>query len=585
MPRIYKKKLGPRGKCNYNKQYLERAVLAVRHGRMSMRQASEQYGIPYTTINRRYHGKNPLKYGRQPALSDMQESQLKEVLQICAEWGFPLKSTDIRYIVQQYLTALGVTEKRFNDNLPGMDWFKGFMKRHRDLTIKLAENTKRVRAGVSYEVIQEYFENLRRTVQGVPPSHIINYDETNFVDDPGSVKVVVKRGTKHAHRTIDASKTCTTVMFAIAADGTLLPPYVVYRAKHTYEGWTEGGLEGTRYNRSPSGWFDSTLFEDWFKTVALPYFRNLDGHKVLIGDNLNSHVTVSVIEDCEKHNIKFVLLPPNSTHLLQPLDVAYFHPLKVSWRKILEEWKLKNRGVLPKTLFPRMLKRAIEDISIRSQQNSIAGFKACGIVPLNPDAVLKKIPRKTNEEANEESRTAWTNTIVEHLDRLKVGTSQAAKRGKKNNIVAGKSVASVDLLSTLIEESPPSTPPQSLSLSLSPSSSPAESETDEPMYGSEELEPPVSSELCVGDFIIAKFETNRRDRSFVSKIITVQKSECTVSVLRKKTSNKSNYFVYPINPDITVITHEQVVKKINLSCIKRGKHYFANRNIDFDALD
>lgn len=42
-------------------------------------------------------------------------------------------------------------------------------------------------------------------------------------------------------------------MFAIAADGIRLPPYVVYKAKHTYASWTEG----TQYNRLMSGLFDT----------------------------------------------------------------------------------------------------------------------------------------------------------------------------------------------------------------------------------------------------------------------------------------------------------------------------------------
>ncbi|KAJ8941753.1 hypothetical protein NQ318_001347 [Aromia moschata] len=214
----------------------------------------------------RFHGTHSLKYGRQPVLSDEQEDRIKTSLQLCAEWGFPLKSNDVRGVVQQYLNKLGVTERRFKDNLPGLDWFKSFMKRHPELTIKLAENTKRVRAGLSYEMIQEYFQHLEQSIANTPPFNIINYDETNFADDPGFVKVVTKRGAKHTHRTIDSSKSSTTVMFAIAADGILLPPYVVYKAKHSYEGWTQGGIEGSRYNRSVSGWFDSELFEDWFKS-------------------------------------------------------------------------------------------------------------------------------------------------------------------------------------------------------------------------------------------------------------------------------------------------------------------------------
>ena len=100
--------------------------------------------------------------------------------------------------------------------------------------MKLAENTKRARAAVSYEVVQQYFEELGRRR---PPCNIINCDETNCSDDPGAVKVVVKRGSKHAHRFMDTSKTSTSVMFAVAGDGVLLPPYVVYKAKHMYEGW------------------------------------------------------------------------------------------------------------------------------------------------------------------------------------------------------------------------------------------------------------------------------------------------------------------------------------------------------------
>lgn len=243
-------------------------------------------------------------------------------------------------------------------------------------------------------------------------------------------------------------------MFAIAADGTLLPPYVVYKAKHSYEGWTEGGIEGARYNRSMSGWFDSELFEDWFKTIIIPYFRKLAGPKVLIGDNLNSHITMNVIQECENNGIRFVLLPPNSTHLLQPLDVAYFRPLKIAWRATLEKWKLKHRGVIPKTEFPRLLKEAIEKIGIRSQQNSIAGFNACGIVPLNPNKVLNKIPRNVENNNAENDDRAWSQTIVNHLDNLKTTPNQVTKRGKKINIEAGKSVSSNDLLSTLTDKTP-----------------------------------------------------------------------------------------------------------------------------------
>lgn len=606
MPRIYVKKLGPRGKCNYDKAYVQRAVAAVRKGSMSMRKASEHYGVPFSTIQRRFHGHHPLKYGRQPVFTENQELRIRDSLEVCAKWGFPLKSTDIRGIVQQYLNKLGVVERRFKHNLPGLDWFKSFMKRNRDLTIKLAENTKRVRAALSYEVIQEYFENLGRTIKDIPPSNIVNYDETNFVDDPGSVKVVTRRGAKHTHRTIDSSKSSTTVMFAIAADGTLLPPYTVYKAKHSYEGWTEGGIENARYNRSSSGWFDSELFEDWFRTIILPFFRKLNGPKVLIGDNLNSHITMSVIEECANNEIKFILLPPNSTHLLQPLDVAYFRPVKACWRRILEEWKIKHRGVLPKTEFPRLLKETIEKIGIRSEENSIAGFKACGISPWNPDIVLHKLPRNNptvNRDNDDEH--AWTQSIVEHLERLKSSTGTTGKRGKKINITAGKSISTADLIiSTLIDKSPKRKPNKSTKKTQQPEedseesvlsdvSNFFESENEEDsmpgpstFHNSDRSQEPSEAEGSddenekpdIGDFIIVEFPMVKRTRLFIGKIENIDGQELTINALRKKGVEKG-YFVYPEIQDISVIDDHQVVKKVKLKYIKRGQHFF---NISFD---
>lgn len=47
------------------------------------------------------------------------------------------------------------------------------------------------------EIVREYFDNLGREMDGVPAGNIINYDETNFTDDPGSVKVTKFSPTVH----------------------------------------------------------------------------------------------------------------------------------------------------------------------------------------------------------------------------------------------------------------------------------------------------------------------------------------------------------------------------------------------------
>ena len=80
-------------------------------------------------------------------------------------------------------------------------------------------------------------------------------------------------------------------MFCGTASGDLLEPYVVYKALNMWNSWTTGGPPRARYNRSKSGWFDNVCSSDWFTTVILPWCRRNEGPKVIIGDNLSSHLS------------------------------------------------------------------------------------------------------------------------------------------------------------------------------------------------------------------------------------------------------------------------------------------------------
>ena len=69
---------------------------------------------------------------------------------------------------------------------------------------------------------------------------------------------------------------------------------------------------------------------------------NLEGTKAVIGDNLSAHFSESVLQVAEENDIKFICLPPNSTDKTQPLDVAFFGPMKAAWKHVLLDFKIKN---------------------------------------------------------------------------------------------------------------------------------------------------------------------------------------------------------------------------------------------------
>lgn len=101
---------------------------------------------------------------------------------------------------------------------------------------------KRSRAALNETSLNAYFNELYKSVEGIPPKNMINHDETNLIDDPGKQIVIVRSRVKHASRVMDFSK--TSVMFCVVGGGTLLPPYIAYKAKNLYPEWIQNGRNG-----------------------------------------------------------------------------------------------------------------------------------------------------------------------------------------------------------------------------------------------------------------------------------------------------------------------------------------------------
>lgn len=453
MPRSYKR-LKP-NKVQ-DPEVIKAAVEDITNG-LSLRNAAAKYDIHYSVLYRHLKkGDQIKKKGGQTALTEEEEKTLASRLIICADWGYPIDPWTLRILVKESLDRQGRTIKKFKDNFPGRDFVYSFLNRHKaDLSQRLCQNIKRVRAGVSPETINEYFDRLEAELRDVPSSNIINYDETNLSDDPGKHKVITKRGCKYPERVMNSTKCSISVMFSAAGDGHLLPPYVVYKSLHLYESWREGGPDGSRYNRTKSGWFDNFCFSDYVETIALPYLRRLPGKKYMIGDNLSSHLSFDLIKKCAENDVHFIFLPANSTHLTQPLDVAFFRPLKMAWRSILLDWKKgpgKNEATIQKSKFPSLLNKLCESCK---SENVISGFRKCGIVPLNRKEVLKMLPSSDLSIESTQSSRATTPALSpvaaidasfkELLTALRhTETVPARKKRVKVDVGPGKSVSVAD---------------------------------------------------------------------------------------------------------------------------------------------
>ena len=106
-----------------------------------------------------------------------------------ADWGFPIGQTEVSMMVKYRLDSRA-EESRCKNNFPGDDWYKSFIKQNR-MSARMASNIKRSRSKVNTEMVLTIFNEVEMAfeeaggVENVNPANIFNYDETNFVNDPG----------------------------------------------------------------------------------------------------------------------------------------------------------------------------------------------------------------------------------------------------------------------------------------------------------------------------------------------------------------------------------------------------------------
>ena len=82
-------------------------------------------------------------------------------------------------------------------------------------------------------------------------------------------------------------------------------------------------------------------------------------------------------------------MPPHSSHLLQPLDVGCFSPLKRAYSREVESLIRNHINHITKLEFLPAFKTAFDRSFTLT--NICSAFRGAGIVPLQPDAVLSKL--------------------------------------------------------------------------------------------------------------------------------------------------------------------------------------------------
>ena len=145
---------------------------------------------------------------------------------------------------------------------------------------------------------------------------------------------------------------------------------------------------------SKNGWTTNRIGLIWLQTIFNKYIKvyTVGRYQLLILDGHRSHTTPEFNRFCLDNAIITLYILPHSSHLLQPLDIGYFSPLKHVYRHQVEIYIQLGRNHIDKLNFLEAFKPA--RAAALNLLNIYSGFAAAGLVPFNPKRVLSRLQLK-----------------------------------------------------------------------------------------------------------------------------------------------------------------------------------------------
>nr|CCA27978.1 PREDICTED: similar to conserved hypothetical protein [Albugo laibachii Nc14] len=271
-----------------------------------------------------------------------------------------------------------------------------FFKRFPKFAIRNAQIIKRVRNGVEYNAVVSFFGRCARAIieENAGPSRIFNLDETGFVQNLKTRKVIAVRGSKNVWSQNVEPGFHLTMVAGVPADGFVMPPAFI--------------VPGKRLNRDLE-FMTTYIMIEYIAAFALAVPLPIKRPLILVLDEASSHMDTSIDAAAAAYGVRLAQLPANASHNYQPLDVAVFRAVKI----ILKEQMYSSMIATGKTAMTKkdavQLASTAWRMGIEEKPEKIAaGFEEAGILPLSLPMMLRRLKNfKENDSKAQQPSPSW----------------------------------------------------------------------------------------------------------------------------------------------------------------------------------
>ncbi len=362
---------------------------------LSIRSAARIYTVDFSTLARRHRGQSSRRdtMPNSRKLTNLEESTIIQYVLDLDARSFPPRLCGVEDMANRLLAD--------RDALPvGPRWASNFVKRHKELKTRFTRRYDYQRAQCEDPtLILGWFQLVRDTIAkyGIAESDIHNFDETGFMMGVISTAMVVTSSERSGRPKLaqPGNREWVTVIQSINSQGWAIPPFIVVAGKHHLTNWYEDST-------LPSDWVIATTHNGWTTNEkGVEWIRHYEKHteprscgayRLLIMDGHESHHSTEFELFCQEKKIITLCMPAHSSHILQPLDVGCFGPLKKAYGREIEGLMKGHLTHITKTDFLPAFFAAFQ--AAMTESNIKGAFRGAGLIPLDPESVLSRLDVK-----------------------------------------------------------------------------------------------------------------------------------------------------------------------------------------------
>ena len=220
--------------------------------------------------------------------------------------------------------------------------------------VKRKATTKKPKFSVSNfeEIKSQFLMDIMAavTMEEIPDEMVINWDQIAIKYIPLSDWTMAAKGSKRVEVFGIDDKRQITATFAASLSGCFLLVQLVYERKTTRCHPAIDIPEGWHITHTPNHWCNESTMISYIESVIVPYMTEkrrqlgLDAKHtgLVILDEFKGQTTPRVLNLLQRNNLLYVIVPPNCTDRLQPLDVSVNRAAKQFLRNKFENWYADN---------------------------------------------------------------------------------------------------------------------------------------------------------------------------------------------------------------------------------------------------